>query len=59
MIQTKGTTTDSSASEISPVSKVFGYGFYLIILLSCSLVSMVKFWTEVIVKEGNLNWCGS
>ena len=55
MIQTKGTTTDSSASEISPVSKVFGYGFYLIILLSCSLVSMVKFWTEVIVKEGNLN----
>ena len=20
---------------------------------------MVKFWTEVIVKEGNLNWCGS
>ena len=51
--------TNQTTFEIRRISKLYRYGIYLIILSFCLLVSMVKFGTAVILKERNLNWCGS
>ena len=51
--------TNQTTFEIRLISKLYRYGLYLIILSFCSLVSMVKFRTAVILKKRNLNWCGS
>ena len=45
--------TNQTTFEIRRISKLYGYGLYLIILSFCLLVSMVKFRTAVILKKRN------